>query len=184
MFGADVTLSNAWPRIAAFLLDYLLFLVYLGVLALVGLFLTLGPLGEVWSTLVSTPARRDLLAFFMTVFPVTAYFVLNERSSAGATWGKRKLGLRVVDSQYGRISLGQALIRSTLKFVPWQMAHTAFIHIPGFPMAPQDPPTWSVWMLSTMWLVVAVYLIGLTQLGGRRTPYDRISSTRVISVKP
>ena len=119
----------------------------------------------------------------MTVFPVTAYFVLNERSSAGATWGKRKLGLRVVDSQYGRVSLGQALIRSVLKLAPWQMAHTALIHVPGFPMVPQDPPTWSVWMLSTMWLVVAVYLIGLTQLGGRRTPYDRISSTRVISVK-
>ena len=73
-----MTLPKAWPRIAAFLLDYLLILVYLGVLALVGLFLTLGPLGEVWSTLVSTPARRDLLAFFMTVFPVTAYFVLSK----------------------------------------------------------------------------------------------------------
>ena len=178
-----MTHSQAWPRIAAFLLDYLLILVYLGILALVGLSLTLGPLGEAWSALVSTAARKDLLAFFTTVLPVMAYFVWSERSPAGGTWGKRKLGLRVVDSQYGRISLGQALIRSALKFAPWQMAHTALIHIPGFPMAPHDPPTWSVWMLITMWLVVAVYLIGLTQLGGRRTPYDRISSTRVISVK-
>ena len=81
--GERSPVTNAWPRIAAFLLDYLLILVYLVILALVGLFLTLGPLAEVWSTLVSTPPRRDLLAFFMTVFPVTAYFVVSERSPAG-----------------------------------------------------------------------------------------------------
>ena len=177
-----MTHPQAWPRIAAFLLDYLLILVYLGILALVGLILTLGPLGEAWSALVSTAARKDLLAFFTTVFPVVAYFVWSERSAAGATWGKRKLGLRVVDAQSGRISRGQALIRSVVKFTPWQMAHSALLHIPGFPMAPQDPPTWSVWMLSAMWLLVAVYLIGLSELGGQRTVYDRISSTHVISV--
>jgi len=179
-----VTLSQVWPRIAAFLLDYLLILAYLGVLALVGLFLTLGPLGEAWSILFSTPTRRDLLAFFTTVLPVSAYFVVSERSPAGATWGKRKLGLRVVDAQARPISDAQAVIRSVVKFAPWQMAHTALIHIPGFPVAPQDPPTGSVWLLSAMWLLVATYLIGLTQLSGRRTLYDRISSTRVIRVAP
>ena len=177
-----MTHPQAWRRIAAFLLDYLLILVYLGILALVGLSLALGPLSEAWSALVSTAARKDLLAFFTTVLPVMAYFVWSERSPAGGTWGKRKLGLRVVDAQSGRISRGQAVVRSVVKFTPWQMAHSALFHIPGFPMAPQDPPTWTVWMLSAMWLVVAAYLLGLTQWGGRRTLYDRISSTHVISV--
>jgi hypothetical protein len=64
------------------------------------------------------------------------------------------------------------------------MAHTALVHIPGFPMAPQDPPTVSVWLLTAMWLLVAAYLIGLTKWSGRRTLYDRASSTRVVRVEP
>ena len=118
---SDVSPSKAWSRAGAFLLDYVLILAYLGGLALAGLFLTLGPFGDAWAALVSTPARRDLLAFLTTVFPVTAYFVWSERSAAGATWGKRKLGLRVVDLQSDRISSGQALIRSVVKFTPWQI---------------------------------------------------------------
>ena len=180
---SDVSPSKAWPRAGAFILDYVLILAYLGGLALAGLFLSLGPFGDAWAVLVSTPARRDILAFLTTVFPVTAYFVWSERSAAGATWGKRKLGLRVVDSQSGRISSVQALIRSVVKFTPWQIAHTALLHIPGFPMDPQDPPTSSVLMLGIMWLLVTVYVIGLTQVGGRRTLYDRFSSTQVIKVE-
>ena len=67
----DPTFPKAWPRIAAFLLDYLLILVYLGVLALVGLFLTLGPLGpEVAAAFDAYPPkfRRKLLALRKLIF--------------------------------------------------------------------------------------------------------------------
>jgi len=160
--------------------DYLVILGYLAVLGTGGLLLTLGPLGSDWSALVSTPWRMDLLAFFTTVLPVIAYFTWSEQSVAGATWGKKRVGLKVVGLDGRRLSAGKALLRSVAKFLPWQMAHTALLHIPGFPMAPTDPPSWTVWVMGAMWALVVAYLVGLTPLCGGRTIYDRLSSSQVI----
>ena len=171
---------TAWRRVVAFLFDYLLVLAYLGVLAAIGTAVTLGPWGDGWSRLLSSPVRMDLLAFVTTVFPVATYFAWSERSLRRASWGKHRMGLRVVTLDGGRISTGQAAIRAAAKFTPWQMAHTALLHIPGFPVAPQTPPVWTIWTLGGMWILVAVYLLGLTRVGGRRTLYDRLSGTRVI----
>ena len=167
-------------RIQAFMYDYLVILGYLAVLATGGLLLTLGPLGSDWTALVSTPWRMDLLAFVTTVLPVILYFTWNERSAAGATWGKKRIGLRVTTLDGNRLGGGRALVRSVVKFLPWQMAHTALFHIPGFPMATADPPSWTVWMMGAMWLLVAAYLLGLTSLYGGRTIYDRLSSSQVV----
>jgi hypothetical protein len=74
----------------------------------------------------------------------------------------------------------RSLIRSGLKFLPWQLAHTAMMHIPGFPMSPGEPPVWSTFLLVVVWVLVAVYLVGLTRLGGYRTLYDRLTGTMVV----
>jgi hypothetical protein len=64
------------------------------------------------------------------------------------------------------------------------MAHTAMFHIPGFPMDPGPPPAWSPILLGVAWALVVLYLIGLTPLLGRRTPYDRIAAATVIEAPP
>lgn len=170
-----------WLRIKAFMFDYLLILGYLVALGIVGMLLTLGPVGSEWSGFFSSPLRKGLLAFFTTVLPVVTYFAWNEGSAVGATWGKRRVGLKVVGLDGQRLGRSQALVRSVVKFVPWQMAHTALLHIPGLPMSPGDPPDWTVWLLGGMWVVVAAYLVGLTRLTGGRTIYDRLSGSQVIS---
>ena len=169
-------------RLTAFFFDYLVILGYLVALAIVGTFLALGPLADEWSALVSTPLQNDFLAFLVTVLPVAAYFALSEGSAAGATWGKRRVGLKVVALDGQPLGRGQALVRAAVKFIPWQMAHTALFNIPGFPVATGDPPGWTVWLLGGMWIIVGIYLVGLTRLGGGRTIYDRLSASRVIAV--
>ena len=153
-------------RIKAFMFDYLLILGYLVALGVVGLFLRLGPFGSEWSGLLTTPLRKDLLAFLTTVLLVATYFAWNEGSAAGATWGKRRVGLKVVGLDGQPLGKRRALVRSVVKFIPWQMAHTALVHIPGFPMSPGDPPDWTIWLLGGLWVVVAAYLVGLTRLSG------------------
>jgi len=177
----DQVQAQLWLRLKAFMFDYLLILGYLVALAVVGVLLRLGPLGGDWSELLSTPLRKDLLAFLTSVLQVVTYFAWNEGSAAGATWGKRQVSLKVVGLDGQPLGRGQALVRAAVKFIPWQMAHTALFHIPGFPMATGDPPDWTVWLLGGMWVVVAVYLVGLTRLGGGRTIYDRLSGSQVIS---
>jgi uncharacterized RDD family membrane protein YckC len=173
-------MAEAGLRIKAFLYDYLLIVAYLIALSGIGAFLTLGPWSSAWSDLLSTPARTDLLAFLVSVMPVVLYFTAAESSAAGATWGKKRVGIQVVDAEGGRLTPLRAFSRSCLKFLPWQMAHTAMIHIPGFPESPSEPPMGSLLLLGAVWLLVGVYLLGLTRFLGHRTLYDRLVSSQVI----
>ena len=169
-----------WLRVKAFLYDYLIILGYLAALVAVGIVLRASPFAEPWLELISTPGRLDFLAFATTVLPVGTYFVLCEASATGATWGKKRVGLRVVGLDGQRLRSRHALIRSIAKFAPWQMAHTALIHIVSFPTATGDPPAWTIWLLVSMWLLLGIYGIGLTRFAGGRTLYDRLSFSKVI----
>lgn len=175
---------DGWTRVRAFLFDYLLVAAYLIVLAGIGTFLTFGPLASRWSGVLSTPVRTDLMSFLLAVLPVTLYFAISESSAGGATWGKKRMGIRVVGQNGGRLSRTRSLSRSCLKFLPWQMAHTAMLHIPGFPLSPGDPPTTSLVLLGAAWLLVGVYFAGLSRLFGYRTLYDHIVGSSVVARQP
>jgi uncharacterized RDD family membrane protein YckC len=59
--------------------------------------------------------------------PVWLYFVLLESSARQATPGKRLLGLRVERLGGGRPSRGQALARTALKLLPWELTHVTLL---------------------------------------------------------
>lgn len=174
-------LAAPTARLRAFAWDYLVVLGYLVALTGVGLLLTFGPVGGAWTELMEDPLLADFVAFVLAVLPVLLYFALSEGSAAGATWGKRRVGL-VVSSARGRVppGHGRALVRNGLKLLPWQMAHTAMFHIPGFPVVNGEPPTWTVVVLGAVWFLVALYLVGLTRSGGHRPLYDRVAGTVVV----
>jgi len=173
--------AGAAARLRAFAWDYLVILGYLLLLLVFGLFTTLGPRSVEWGEFMSDPIRADAAAFAMAVLPVALFFTVSEASGAGATWGKRRVGLVVVAlGTAGGLGLGRALIRNGIKFLPWQLAHSAMFHIPGFPTEPHDAPAWTTLGLVGAWSLVALYLLGLTRLGGRRTLYDRLAGTVVV----
>lgn len=169
-------------RVQAFLWDYLWIAVYLTGLALVsaGVMALLG--GERANALLSTPGRRDLLAFVTAVLPVFLYFAISE-SRFGGSWGKRRVGLRVVDKNGQRLRLGPSFLRTGIKLLPWQLSHTGLFHIPGWPLAPGTPPTWTLILFGVAWALVILYLIGLFT-PSRRTLYDRLSATQVVENSP
>jgi len=174
-------IAKASHRVKAFLYDYLLIFAYLAAVSAVGSFLTLGPFAARWSEFLSSPVRMDLFAFVVSVLPVVTYFALAESSQLSATWGKKRLGLRVLDVGGARLSKVQGFARAFLKFLPWQMAHTAMFHIPGFPLESNNPPDWTVALLAFAWVLVAVYLVGLTSAMGGRTAYDRLTGCSVVA---
>lgn len=75
------------------------------------------------------PAAWDLVAFLTLVGPVILACATWEASAANATPGKRWSRLRVVTSSGLPPSLPRTLLRSTITFLPWQLAHTAVIHL-------------------------------------------------------
>lgn len=179
----DTSTNPATPRrrLLAFGVDYTVIAAYLIVLLVVGLTLTFGPSGEAWATALATPWRMHLLAFVTTVLPVTLYFAFTESGRHAASLGKRRLGLEVVSVDGTPPSLPQALLRNALKFMPWQLAHTAMLSIPGFPTQVEQIPAWALATLIATWLLVAAYLLGLSRWLGGRPLYDRIAVLRVQS---
>ncbi|HEX5506663.1 MAG TPA: RDD family protein [Thermomicrobiales bacterium] len=175
----DDRAAPAWRRLLAFGVDYLVIAAYGGLLAGVG-FGARRLLGRGFA-MPATPRARlvgHAVAFAALTVPVVLYFAWWEASAGGGTPGKRALGLRVVAEAGGRVPLGRALARAAVKFAPWELAHTALWDTPGWPVDPR--PTgrdWAGYGLSLAlsgWYVVALFV------GSRRTPYDRVSGTRVV----
>lgn len=167
-------------RSAAFALDYVLIAAYLGLLVALGLAVRLAA-PDASSALFGSPIRGELTGFLLLTLPVTLYFAISEHSAAEGTWGKRRLGLRVVTRDGGRLGLGRSLLRSGLKFAPWELAHAA---IWQFTFAGPRPPAALDVVLGAVWLLVGLNLLSALIDGRNRALYDLLAGTAVVQGRP
>lgn len=114
-------------RGTAFLLDYVILLLYAGLL-----FAASSLLPAAW---FATPNRSQFTAFLFMTLPVIVYFSLAEASAWQGTVGKRLRRLRVAGHKGERIGLKRTFLRSAIKFLPWELAHTFIQHQPVWPEA-------------------------------------------------
>ena len=177
----------AWPivpatpirRIAAWLLDYLLIAAYLVLLTAVSLGLRVSPVQAGFNRAMSQPVTAELLGFFLLTLPVVLYFALFEASPLGATLGKRALRLAVVETNGGRLSTRRALLRETVRFLPWELSHALLWRVALSP----DRGSISFWVTAGFGVVYAVVLLYLATLfigSLHRTVYDRLAGSAVI----
>ncbi len=107
-------------RAAAYLLDVALLagavLVTQGALRLLGVGLPPAALG--WQVEAWVLATVSL--------PAWLYFIALDHFS-GATVGKRRLGLRVESARGGRLTWGQAALRTVFKLLPWELTHATLL---------------------------------------------------------
>lgn len=164
-------------RLFAYLIDSLVIFAWIAGLTAIGmswgteLFDRLDP--------ASTKIFGHAFSFTALTLPVVLYFALTERSAMRASPGKRALGLCVAGPDGTGIALSRALVRNVLKFLPWEVAHTAIWHAPGQPFI--DLPTASFMALHAGALALAGLYIASLFVGSGRTPYERLSGTRVIA---
>jgi len=126
------------------------------------------------------PILADMIAFLTLILPVILYFTISESSPKQATWGKRKAGIRVVNANGKTLTGIQAFVRSLIKFLPWQIAHTSIYHIEGLPFAPVAPPPMVIAGFVLVYLLVGIYITSALISKNHRTPYDRASGSYVI----
>ena len=176
--GAKATVR---PRLLASLIDLAVIGGWLGVLTAIGAvvrrFLPDRP-----PTAPSGSARiaADVGISAATVLPTGLYLGLTEAGPAQASLGKRRLGLRVVDSSGGRPRAARIAVRSAVKLLPWQLAHLSIAR-----MMRQDqrsPITWPAYVASLAIPLVSVVLALRDPVG--RALHDRAAGTRVVSVSP
>jgi len=72
-----------------------------------------------------TNLQSQLISTFTTVVPLIIIFSIMEGTNNFASWGKNKLGLKVI---YEGSPIKGSFIRNTLKFLPWQFGHMSTIN--------------------------------------------------------
>lgn len=156
----------------AWLVDWLCFLVWLALLAAIGIPLYLSGLTTGWSA-----ATTNVVSALVTAVPLTVFLAVLESGPRQATIGKRVLGLEVVAVRDGgRLTFAWALLRNALKVaVPWTVGHAAAIGLVG---SPTLGPGLMI-LTAAAYVLPIVYVVALF-VGAGRTPYDRAGRARVV----
>lgn len=161
-------------RICAFLLDYLLILLY-------GIFVV-GTISIVFRPMVlplfsNTPALAQLTGFFLITLPVSLYFALCECSRWQGTIGKKVLRIKVADHEGRRIHIGRSIVRTAIKFLPWEIAHFAIWHL----VLPSQLSEMIIYLfLSLVNIALILYVIVPFTNKRRKNIYDWVARTIVI----
>ena len=158
-------------RLSAFAVDWLVVVLWGGMIFGVVMIATSGNPPP-----PKNPWMSQAIGFLTMTGPVTLYFALCESSALRGSLGKRALGLLVSRETGERLSFGSALLRTAVKFVPWEFGHTvaqqaAFSGEAGFQAWVWGPA--AVALVGPVWWLVAMISTG-------RTPYDRWVSARVV----
>jgi uncharacterized RDD family membrane protein YckC len=128
-------------------------------------------------------ATTDAVAFALTVLPVWAYLTAAEAGPAGAGWGKRRVGLRVVQQEGGRRpGWGRAALRNAVKLLPWQLAHVAVVRLA---LRPDQPVSLAVTCSLVLALVLPVASLAVAVRDpAHRALHDVVAGTRVVPAPP
>ena len=110
------------PRFKALIFDWLFICGYLLLIFIVALVIYLLVLDGIPEF---TNLQSQLIATFTSVVPIIIIFSIMEGSKRSASWGKSKVGLKVIYK--GSPVLG-SITRNTLKFLPWQLGHMSTIN--------------------------------------------------------
>ena len=164
-------------RVSAYLADSILIFAWIGALTFIGF--TWGE--SLFDGLEGATLQwaGHAFSFFALTAPVILYFALLEASPLQASLGKAWRRLELVDASGKRAGLGRTLLRNALKFLPWELAHSAIWHVPGQPFV--DPvPTFNIGVHVLAISLACLYVLSLFR-GSGRTPYDLIAGTRVRS---
>lgn len=148
---------------------------YLAVLWLAATALSAG--GVNLEFVFADPLRAQLIGIALLTLPVVLFFALWEASNRRATPGKRALGVRVERVGGDRLSVSRSLLRSAVKFAPWELAHTAVWRVAG--SGSESVPAAATAAFILVWLLVGLYLLMPILDPRRRTPYDRLAGTVV-----
>jgi uncharacterized RDD family membrane protein YckC len=107
--------------------------------------------------------------------PVWCYFVGMEYAR-GQTVGKRLLKLKAVSRDGSRLGFRQALLRTFVRLLPWELAHLiVLVPDPWWNADPARPE-----LIYVPNAVMLLYIAVLAASGGKRTLHDAAAGSRVV----
>lgn len=169
--------STVIKRIKAFLIDYLIILIYIGLL-----FGATVLVAEVFDFQLTSlnPVTAELIGVITLTLPVILYFTISENGKSAGTIGKRKMGLRVTNRSLNKADISQLIFRNCIKFLPWELAHFFIYRLFYFDSTGETVPNWVMTGLITAQGLALIYLLCLLFTKNNRSVYEMLSGTRVI----
>lgn len=157
-------------RVIAFILDILILFPILFLLSII-LIQVLGP--------PVTPFQTYIRIIINFSIPFWIYSILNDFSKSGSSYGKKIMKIKVISSKNVRLNLFQAILRTAIKLIPWEMTHLTFFGL---------SETWGSFSIIQIVLVVIIYILIfmyifiMIKTRGLKGIHDYISNTQVILV--
>ncbi len=176
--GVERNFAGLLGRLKAFAFDYIVIAVYL--ILLVGLSLLLRAMVPSFlGKLFGREYSAELAGFISVTLPVSLYFVLSEASFRQATWGKRRVRLKVVRTKDGKpLGLARSFARTALKFVPWEMSHAGMWYIKFHPES-----SWPFIVgMTVVFLLVGLNAAFIALSRSHQALYDVLAGTAVEEV--
>jgi uncharacterized RDD family membrane protein YckC len=169
--------ATVLSRLAAFGFDYVLIVLYLGVLRVA---VWVDPEIKLWFSGIST---AHLSSFLVLTLPVSVYFLVSESSVAEATLGKRLMHIRVESLDGHRLTFSASIVRTTVKFIPWELSHAAIWRM-RFAAGDSAQVHVATALMTAGWLFVLVNIICVVADKRRRTLYDFAAQSLVVRDTP
>jgi uncharacterized RDD family membrane protein YckC len=164
-------------RLKAFVIDYLIILIYIGMLF--GGTILISKLFDLKLDNVN-PVNGEIIGFATLTLPVILYFTLSEKGKYLGTIGKRKIGLQIVSKSLTKASIKQLLLRNCLKFLPWELAHFFIYRLFYFNSLSKTIPDWVLTGLIVSQGLALIYLLCIIFTKNNQSIYELLSRTIVV----
>lgn len=166
--------AGFWLRLKAFVADYVLIFGYLLLVMIVSVFL-IPSLQELFQTSAGT---AQLTGFLLVTLPVSLYFVVADSRIGRQSFGKRKIHIRVVDANHQSISVYRAVLRTVLKFLPWELSH--FMAYRMIYLGDGDVQMMDYVIGGLVYALIFLYILMALFTKNKQSLYDRIAKTYVV----
>ncbi|WP_249872171.1 RDD family protein [Oceanobacillus saliphilus] len=163
-------------RFKAFIIDYILKLVYLILLFILSLFV-FPSLQELFTGSVLV---AQFTGFLMVTLPVSLYYIISDSVIGGQSFGKKKIGIRVVDKNGNYLSLPHVTLRTILKFFPWELSH--FLVYRLIYLGSEDVPLDYYLIGGLIYILLFAYIFTAIFTKRKQSIYDILAKTQVINV--
>ena len=169
--------ASFFTRFKAFLFDYILIFAYIVLLIVISVFI----FPPVQQLFIGSVVFAQFFGFLIITLPVSLYFIICDSKLVGQTWGKKKMGIRVVNNRGEAISVPQMIFRVVLKFLPWELSHYLVYRL----MYLGDEPFPLIYTVigCVIYALMIAYILTAIFTKKKQSLYDIIAKTYVIKDK-
>ncbi|WP_394218853.1 RDD family protein [Halobacillus trueperi] len=163
-------------RFKAFIIDYILIVIYLVGLFIFSVFL----FPSLQKSFTGSLLVAQLTGFLLVTLPVSLYFIMSDSNVVQQSIGKRKVGIRVVGSKGEPLSMLHATFRTILKFLPWELSH--FLVYRLINIGDGEVPFTHYLLGGLIYALIFAYIITAIFTRKKQSLYDIVAKTHVVKV--